>query len=90
MIDDRAGEIILKLVNATAQTSNIRVDPGTAGSPKPGTLPRLQADRLDATNTFDAPEHVAPKAEPFAPTRSAFDLSLPANSFTVLRVALAR
>jgi alpha-N-arabinofuranosidase len=75
---------------ATPQASSVHVNLGAVGQPKPGTLTRLQADRLDAINTFEAPSQVAPKTEPFTPAGNAFELSLPANSFTVLRFGLAR
>ena len=89
-LDEQAGQIIVKLVNATAEAAKLQVNLSGAGTLQPGTLTRLQGDHLDAANTFSAPARVSPKIEPFTPTGSPFDLSLPANSFTILRVGTGR
>jgi len=89
-LDEKAGEVILKLVNATAAESRSTVDLSGAGRLKGGTLTVLQADSLLAENSFDAPDRVAPRVTAFAPAAAKFELTLPANSLTVVRVGLAR
>jgi alpha-L-arabinofuranosidase len=87
--DRAAGEVIVKLVNATAKDSATTVNLAGAGQVYPGTLTVLHADDLEAVNTFDAPNQVAPRETVFAPAGSTFELTLPANSFTVLRLGVA-
>jgi hypothetical protein len=41
-------------------------------------------------NTFEQPDHIVPQENAFAPSGSKFDLTLPANSFTVIRVGVTR
>ena len=45
---------------------------------------------LTATNTLEDPEQVVPREAAFSPGGSKFDLKLPANSFSVVRVGVAR
>jgi alpha-N-arabinofuranosidase len=89
-LDAATGEVILKLVNATATESRSMVDLSGAGHLKGGTLTVLQADSLLAENTFAAPDHVAPRTTAFAPAGTKFELTLPANSLTIVRVGLVR
>lgn len=89
-LDESSGQVILKLVNATAQESRSTVDLSGAGQLKGGTLTVLQADSLLAENTFAAPDHVAPRTTAFTPAGTKFELTLPANSLTIVRVGLAR
>ena len=88
--DEVTGEVILKLVNATAQSSLCSVDLNGVRQVGRGTLTVLHADDLAAVNTFDDPDRVAPKQMDFAPTGAKFDLTLPANSFSVVRVGVVK
>ncbi len=89
-LDEASGQVILKLVNATAAESRAAVDLTGAGQVKNGTLTLLQADDLLAENTFATPERVAPRTTAFTPTGAKFELTLPANSLTIVRVGLVR
>ena len=89
-LDAATGEVILKLVNATAAESRSTVDLSGAGHLKGGTLTVLQADSLLAENTFTAPDHVTPRTTAFAPAGTKFELTLPANSLTIVRVGIAK
>ncbi len=89
-LDESSGEVILKLVNATAAESRSTVDLSGAGALKGGTLTVLQADSLLAENSFDAPDRVAPHTTAFTPAAARFELTLPANSLTVVRVGVTR
>jgi len=87
-LDEASGEVIVKLVNATARDSVMTVDLGAA-APKGGTLTVLEASDVAAENTFADPDRVTPRQVPFAPSKPRFDVDLPANSFSVLRIAVA-
>jgi len=89
-LDEATGELILKLVNATATESRSTVDLTGAGRPKSGTLTVLRADSLQAENSFDAPDRVVPRTTPFTPAGARFEVTLPANSLTIVRVGLAK
>lgn len=89
-LDEASGTVILKLVNATPAESRTTIDLSGAGAFKGGTLTVLQADSLLAENTFDAPDRVAPRTTAFTPTGARFELTLPANSLTVVRVGILR
>jgi len=88
-LDESSGEVILKLVNATAKSSTSTIDLAGARQVKSGTLTVLRGQTLDAVNSLDTPDLIAPRETVFAPTASKFDVTLPANSFTVLRVGMS-
>ena len=87
---DTSGEMILKLVNATAQTSTVTVDVTGARQLTRGTVTVLQCEGPDAVNSFDAPDRVAPRESPLAPAGARFDMILPASSLTIVRVGVER
>jgi hypothetical protein len=41
-------------------------------------------------NTFEAPDHVAPRETAFAPGGTKFNVKLPAHSLSIVRVGVAR
>ena len=84
--DAATGEVIVKLVNATNEESNTKVTLSGVSEVGHSTRTVLRAENLDADNTFDAPSRVAPQTTEFAPRGAAFDVALPAQSFTVLRI----
>ncbi len=88
--DDAAGVVILKMVNAMAKDSpcTVRLD-GIQYLTK-GTMTVLRADDLDAVNSFEYPERVAPRETDFSPTETKFEVTLPADSLTVIRLGTAR
>lgn len=88
--DERAGEVIIKLVNAMTKASATSVDVSGAPQLGRGTMTVLQSDDLDAVNSFDAPDRITPRETAFTPSGSKFELSLPANSFTVIRLGVKR
>jgi alpha-N-arabinofuranosidase len=83
-------EVIVKLVNGTANSTTATIDLSGAGPLTRGTLTTLHAEDLHAVNTFDQPNLVAPRETAFSPSGSKFDLTLPANSFTVVRIGTAK
>jgi alpha-L-arabinofuranosidase len=88
--DAASGEVIIKLVNATTTAATTTVDLSGAKQVSAGKLIVLQSDHGDAMNAFEQVDHVVPQERAFSPAGSKFDLTLPANSFTVVRVAVGR
>ena len=88
--DATSGEVILKLVNATPAAITTSVDLAGTKHVSAGKRTVLQSDQGDAMNTFEQADHVVPQESVFSPSGSKFDLTLPANSFTVVRVGVAR
>jgi alpha-L-arabinofuranosidase len=78
--------VILKLVNATAAISSSTVELTGVRRIKAGTMTVLHSDNLDAVNTLDHPDDVTPRESAFSPTGTKFEVTLPANSFTVVRL----
>ena len=89
-LDAATGEVILKLVNATPQAAVTTVELTGVRQLSRGTLTVLQADNLEAMNTGESPDRVAPRETAFTPAGTKFDLTLPANSFTILRVGIPK
>lgn len=90
VLDETTGEAIVKLVNATPSAVSSRVELTGARQVKRGTLTVLQSADPDALNSLDQPHAVAPRENVFAPSAPAFDVELPANSFTVVRIGVVR
>ena len=88
--DESSGEVIVKLVNATDKVSASNVDFSGVSAVKRGTATTLHARNLEAVNTLDVPDEVAPRETVFAPAASKFSVTLPANSFTILRVGIVK
>ena len=88
VLDEGSGEVIVKLVNGTAVDSSMTVDLGGAGTVKGGTLTVLAAPDISAENTVADPDRVAPRQSALKPAGTKFDVNLPANSFSVLRIAV--
>jgi alpha-N-arabinofuranosidase len=88
--DEGSSEVILKLVNATARESASTVELTGVRQLKSGTLTVMQADDLAAVNSLESPDQVAPRETVFSPSGTKFEITLPANSFTVLRLGVAK
>lgn len=88
--DEAAGEVIVKLVNATAKTELVAIDVTGVRQIKSGRTTVLRADDLHAVNSLENPERVSPRDTTFSPAGPKFDVSLPANSFSVLRLGVNR
>ncbi len=85
--DDQAGAVIVKLVNATAQSRAVALNLVGVKSVKPGAEAILLTGRqLSDVNDFDAPERVSPHPLPVQITTPKFNQTVPPNSFLVLRV----
>ncbi len=89
-LDDATGTVILKLVNATGKPSTATVNLAGVSKVSRGTLMVMQSADLQAVNSFESPDLVAPRETPFTPSASKFEISLPANSFSVVRVGVGK
>jgi alpha-N-arabinofuranosidase len=88
-LDQKAGEVIVKLVNPGASARNVRVD--LTGKQASGTgRAFVLTGRPDTENSLAAPTAISPVEEALtiAAGASAIERALPAHSFTVLRVAV--
>ena len=88
--DERSGDVILKVVNATGSPREVRINlAGTKQIAKDGRAYTLASPDLKAENSLDEPMKVAPVEQQFAVPSSEFAFTLSANSLTVLRVGVA-
>ena len=89
-LDDASGDVIVKLVNATGKESGSDLDLVGVGTIKGARWTLLQSDDLHAENTLGSPERVAPHETALSPEGGKLSVMLPANSFSVIRVSVAR
>ena len=84
--DDKAGEIIIKVVNptATAESSEIKLD-GLSQIEPEGEATTLTGD-LAGVNSMDEPKRISPVESKFENAAASFTYIFPAHSMTVLRV----
>lgn len=87
-IDRSTNELILKLVNATAddQPAGVRVD-GIKGM-RAGSITVLKSDDPAAVNSLDEPLRVSPQTRPFKASGKKLDVVLDPLSLTVIRVPI--
>ncbi|HVW22439.1 MAG TPA: alpha-L-arabinofuranosidase C-terminal domain-containing protein [Opitutaceae bacterium] len=87
--DDASGQVILKLVNSAREPAPARVALAGVRRVAPGTLTVLHGDDPGAVNSFEHPDRIAPYTIEFAPPGPDFEVVLPANSLSVLRLGAA-
>jgi alpha-N-arabinofuranosidase len=87
-LDDRTGEVILKVVNAAPSSREVRIN--LAGAKRVGKTGKafVLAGDLKAENSLDAPERVSPVERRFAVPSGEFAFTLAPSSLTVLRVGV--
>ncbi len=85
-LDQKKGDVIFKAVNSTAAARTVRVDlKGIANVKGDGHVTVLASDDLKAENSLEQPARVAPADKSLSASAGGFDLTLPPQSFTVLR-----
>ncbi|MBC6607639.1 alpha-L-arabinofuranosidase [Hymenobacter sp. BT188] len=85
--DDKAGEVVVKLVNYSPQPRTITLNlAGAKKLGKSGKATVLASNDLNAVNSIEQPMNIAPKEEKFTVKSSTISYTLAPNSFTVLRV----
>jgi alpha-N-arabinofuranosidase len=86
-LDNRAGEVILKLVNADPSSREVRINlAGAVNIKKTGKAFVLSSTDLKAENSLDQPTKVSPVEKPLSIQSSDFAFTLAPSSVTVLRV----
>ena len=89
-LDEKSGEVILKLVNTSAAQRDLRVNLAGAGRVSgAGKAFVLTSPDLKAENSLDEPTKVAPVERPLAVAAGEFSYTLAPHSMTVLRVGVA-
>jgi alpha-N-arabinofuranosidase len=88
-LDEPAGEVILKVVNATASSKEMRIN--LTGARKVGKLGKvfiLESSDLKAENSLDNPMKVAPIERPLTVPAGEFAYTFTPNSLTVIRIGV--
>jgi alpha-N-arabinofuranosidase len=86
-LDDKAGEVVLKIVNTEAAAREVRINlAGTAKLGSPGKAFILAASDLKAENSLDEPAKIAPVERQVEVPSGEFAFTLAPNSLSVLRV----
>jgi alpha-L-arabinofuranosidase len=85
--DDKTGDVIVKVVNASAGPLETKIDlSGTKNLTGHASAMVLSSENPTDENTLDNPAKVSPKAERLDFTGAILTRSFPGNSFTVLRL----
>lgn len=86
-LDERSGDVILKVVNTAPAQREVRINlAGAAKVNRAGRVLELASTDLKAENSLDAPTRISPVERPLAVPGAAFPYTLAPNSLTVLRV----
>jgi alpha-N-arabinofuranosidase len=89
-LDERAGEVILKLVNTAPTRKAVNINLAGAGSVnKSGKVFLLSNSDLKSENSLTEPIRISPAESSLAVTSGEFSYALAPNSLTVLRVGVA-
>ncbi|HEU5068896.1 MAG TPA: alpha-L-arabinofuranosidase C-terminal domain-containing protein [Verrucomicrobiae bacterium] len=89
--DERTGEIIVKVVNASSAPTETQIQlDGTRNLTGNAEAIVLTDADPKAENSLDEPQRVAPKTEPLSITGNTFTRVFPGNSLTVLRLPAAK
>jgi alpha-L-arabinofuranosidase len=89
--DDRTGEVILKVVNASADKIDTAVHlKGAKELALNGRAIVLCSDKPTDENSLDAPEKVSPKTQTLRLSGPDFQHIFPGNSFTILRLGTGK
>jgi alpha-L-arabinofuranosidase len=85
--DEKTGDLIVKVVNASANPLETEVDlSGAKNLAGTGTATVLTSESPADENSLENPTKVSPKTEPVSFTGTSLKRSFPGNSFTVLRL----
>jgi alpha-N-arabinofuranosidase len=85
-LDNRAGEVVLKMVNAAPSSREVNINlAGVKNIKKAGQAYVLSSD-LKAENSLEEPRRVAPVEQPLVVPSNEFGFTLAPHSLTVLRI----
>jgi alpha-N-arabinofuranosidase len=86
-LQERSGDIIVKIVNANPAARNIAIElPGLSAAPRAALVTVLSAADKNAGNSFEKPANVAPRAKTIEAIGQPLSCTLEPNSFTVVRL----
>jgi len=85
-IDDKTGEVVLKVVNSSNQERPVSLSLGGASAKGTAKMQVLASDNLALENSLSEPKKIAPAERTVTPSGSRVEVTLPAQSMTVLRV----
>lgn len=89
-VDEKTGDIIVKVVNTSANNQYSKVDvTGAAYIASEATVFELASASLTDENSFDNPNHIEPLQKQVSSVGNSFHYDLPAYSVTVLRLRTA-
>jgi len=86
--DINSKEIIVKLVNTSANAQEVNIDLKGSKLVSKGTVTTLTSTNLDDVNSFEFPKKISPKESGFNLKGEKAQMSLPAYSVTVLKLKL--
>jgi len=86
--DKNTKEVIVKVVNTSKEAQRTNMSVKGSKLAKTGKIITLMSDSLSAENSFDA-EPVSPKESEFKLNGSAIDVTVPAQSFVVIKVKIS-
>jgi alpha-L-arabinofuranosidase len=89
VLDEAKGAVILKIVNALPKESQLRVRLLGVQRLTQGTRTVLRSDDLEAVNSFDIPNRVSPLESAFSPAGPDFEITVPSESFVLVRLGIA-
>lgn len=84
--DEKAGEVVVKVVNATESALTTEVCVNASGIQPRGKVITLVADRLTDENTLDRPEKISPVVTPFDGFADRFSYTFKPGSLTIFRI----
>jgi alpha-L-arabinofuranosidase len=85
--DDKTGDVILKVVNVSAESMDAAIHlKGADQLARNGQAIVLSSDNPTDENSLDAPEKVSPKRQTLSLTGPDFQHVFPGNSLTILRI----
>ena len=85
--DDKSGDIIVKVVNASSESLQTKLDLRGAGKLLgSGKAIVLSSESPEDENTLEEPTKVSPKTEPLIISGNTITRSFPGNSLTIIRI----
>lgn len=88
-LDERSGEVIMKVVNTASAAKEVRISlAGANRIGKAGKAFVLESSDLKAENSLDNPTRIAPAEKQLSISSGEFNYTLSPQSLTVLRIAL--
>lgn len=88
-MDNKSGDLIMKVVNTSAEPQETQIDQAGLRLTGEGTAIVLTSESATDENSINEPKNVSPKSFPVTCSGTTFSRSFPGNSLTVLRLKTA-